>query len=177
LRRGVHAQCNTGCAPTLDADRGGQGTTHPDTGRGGDRAIFGASINALHRIHAMTLRSFFTTAALALTCSGAWAGEPTIRVSVGGEIRPGVYGQVEFGNAPPPPVLYPQPVLIVQPAQRVVVVQPVYMHVPPGHAKRWSRYCHRYDACGRPVYFVKSSEYEPRYERDHDRGHGRGRGG
>ena len=32
------------------------------------------------------------------------AGEPTIHVSVGGEVAPGVYGRVDFGNAPPPPV-------------------------------------------------------------------------
>ena len=103
-----------------------------------------------------------------------------VNVIVGGEISPGVYGRVEIGSAPPPPVFYPQPVTIVRPP-RAVVVEPIYLHVPPGHAKHWSRYCRRYDACGRPVYFVRSAEYEPGYRperRDDDRpgrGHGRGK--
>jgi len=106
------------------------------------------------------------------------AAQPTIHVSVGGQVSPGVYGRVDFGNAPPPPVLYPQPVVIVPP-RTVVVQQPLYLHVPPGHAKNWRRHCYRYNACGRQVYFVRSAEYEPGYRRghgDHDHGHGRRRG-
>jgi hypothetical protein len=123
----------------------------------------------------MMFKSLLAVAALSLASLHAAAGEPIIHVSVGGEISPGVYGRVDFGNAPPPPVLYPQPVVIVRQPQPVVV-QPVYLHVPPGHAKRWSKYCHRYDACARPVYFVKSAEYEPRREHAHGKGHGKGRG-
>ncbi len=120
-----------------------------------------------------TIRTLSTFAALSVACVAAHAGEPVINVSVGGEIAPGVYGRVDFGNAPPPPVVYSQPVVIAQPV-RHVVMQPVYLHVPPGHAKNWSKHCHRYDACARPVYFVKSSEYEPREGKG--RGHGRGHG-
>lgn len=120
-----------------------------------------------------TIRTFSTLAALSVACIAAHAGEPVISVSVGGEIAPGVYGRVDFGNAPPPPVVYAQPVVIAQPV-RHVVMQPVYLHVPPGHAKNWAKHCHRYDACARPVYFVKSSEYEPREGKG--RGHGRGHG-
>lgn len=123
----------------------------------------------------MMFKNLVALAALSLACLQAVAGEPSIHVSVGGEISPGVYGRVDFGNAPPPPVLYPQPVVIVR-QPRPVVVQPVYLHVPPGHAKRWSKHCHRYDACARPVYFVKSAEYEPRREHGHGKGHGKGRG-
>jgi hypothetical protein len=119
----------------------------------------------------MTLRTALFTATLAIASCGAWAGEPTIRVSVGGEISPGVYGQVELGNAPPPPVVYQRPVVIVQPAPQAVVLQPIYLHVPPGHAKKWAKHCHKYDACGRPVYFVRSSEYEPKHRGK--RGHGK----
>lgn len=124
----------------------------------------------------MNFRSLILCTAGALVCLGAQAGEPTIRVSVGGEITPGVYGQVEFGNAPPPPVVYRRPVVIVPPPPRAVVVEPIYLHVPPGHAKRWSKHCREYDACGRPVYFVKSSEYEPQRRGKHGEGHGEGRG-
>ena len=123
----------------------------------------------------MNARSFLSLCFLGLASLHAVAGQPVIQVSVGGEVAPGVYGRVDFGNAPPPPVVYAQPMVIAQPAQRVVM-QPVYLHVPPGHAKKWSRHCHRYDACGRPVYFVRSSEYEPREDRGHGKGHGRGHG-
>ena len=121
----------------------------------------------------MMFKAFVTAAALSLASLHAAAGEPTIHVSVGGEVSPGVYGRVDFGNAPPPPVLYPQPVVIVHQPQPVVM-QPLYLHVPPGHARNWAKHCHRYDACGRPVYVVKSAEYEPRH--DHGDGHARGKG-
>lgn len=99
-----------------------------------------------------------------------------IRISVGGEISPGVYGRVDIGQAPPPPVFYPAPVLIVKPAPTVVVAQPVYLHVPPGHAKNWRKHCRQYDACGVPVYFVRSAEYEPGYKsKGKERGHGKGK--
>ena len=83
------------------------------------------------------------------------------RVIVSSEIRPGVYGRVEFGSAPPPPLVYAKPVVIVQ-ERPSPQMQPIYLHVPPGHAKKWSKHCHKYNACGQPVYFVKSEEYEPK---------------
>ena len=57
---------------------------------------------------------------------------------------------------------YAQPVIIARPPGPPP--GPVYLHVPPGHAKNWSKHCQRYNACGRPVYFVKSEEYEPGYK-------------
>ena len=109
-------------------------------------------------------------AVLALGLAGFAAQAQTdVNVSIGGIIKPGVYGRVEIGTRPPPPVYYPQPVVIVQ--QPVAVVQqPIYMHVPPGHAKKWSKHCYKYNACNQPVYFVKN-EYD-----DDDDGKGRGRG-
>jgi len=97
-----------------------------------------------------------------------------VGVTISGEIRPGVYGRVDIGNAPPPPVFYPQPVIIVRQTQPAAVA-PVYLHVPPGHAKKWSKHCHKYNACATPVYFVKSAEYEPGY-RHPGKGHGKGKG-
>ncbi len=96
--------------------------------------------------------------------SAAQASGINIGVSISGEIQPGVYGRVEIGNNPPP-ILYPQPVIIVKQTSRRVP-EPVYLHVPPGHAKNWRKYCGRYNACSRPVYFVKSAEYAPDYRRD-----------
>ena len=96
-------------------------------------------------------------------------------VVIHGEVRPGVYGRVEFGNAPPPVVLYQQPVVIVKEPRPL---QPVYLHVPPGHAKHWDKHCHKYNACNRPVYFVKSREYDHDYRRDegHHGNEGKGKG-
>lgn len=85
---------------------------------------------------------------------------PDVAVRASGEIAPGVYGRVDVRNRPPPPVVYAEPVIIVRQPRYAA---PVYLHVPPGHAKNWAKYCHRYDACGVPVYFVKSKEYEPGY--------------
>jgi len=67
--------------------------------------------------------------------------------------------------------VYAQPMVIV--AEPHHHYEPIYLHVPPGHAKNWRRYCGRYNACGRPVYFVRSAEYEPNYRRDHDHDHDR----
>jgi len=81
------------------------------------------------------------------------------RVIILSDVRPGIYGRVDIGGAPPPLLVYPEPVLVVRQPQSVQV-QPIYLHVPPGHAKHWSKHCREYNACGLPVYFVKSAEYE-----------------
>jgi hypothetical protein len=97
------------------------------------------------------------------------AGQPIINLNVGGEIIPGVYGEVQFGNAPPPAVIYAQPVIIEHEHSRHHE-EPLYLYVPPGYAKHWSRHCREYDACDREVYFVRSSENTPGF-REHDHGH------
>lgn len=130
---------------------------------------------------------------LLLQATGASAGDLGINVVLSGELAPGVYGQVELGNRPPPPVVYATPV-IIRAEPRYARAAPVYLHVPPGHAKHWDKHCAEYNACGRKVYFVKSVEYEPEYQREHhyrddddddqgghdhghkDHGHGKGKG-
>lgn len=120
------------------------------------------------------MKQIVATAALLLAGIGQAQAQVNVGVTISGEIRPGVYGRVDIGSAPPPPVFYPQPVLIVRQPQPVAVA-PVYLHVPPGHAKKWSKHCHKYNACATPVYFVKSAEYEPGY-RHPGKGHGKGKG-
>jgi len=102
--------------------------------------------------------------AMAATAS-AWSA---VDVGVGVTIRePGVYGRIEIGtNAPPPPVIYRQPVVIAQPAV-IVAEPPMYLYVPPGHAKKWGKHCHRYDACGRQVYFVREEWVRTQYVQAH----------
>ena len=51
--------------------------------------------------------------------------------------------------------------------------------MPPGQAKKWSKHCGRYNACGRPVYFVKVNgddsfervQYRQRMERNEIKEH------
>ena len=117
--------------------------------------------------------------------AGAVQAAPNVNVSIDGRMAPGVYGRIEIGNAPPPVLVYPQPVVIYQPV-RPVQAAPIYLNVPPGHAKNWSKHCRRYNACGQPVYFVRTAEYEPGYRdyreqehdgKDKDKGRGRGKHG
>lgn len=100
---------------------------------------------------------------LAVAANVAIAATPYVNATVQGALTPGVYGRIDIGNAPPPPVIYQQPVVIIQqPVQ--VQQQPLYLHVPPGHAKKWSKHCGKYNACGTPVYFVRVDGAE-QYER------------
>jgi hypothetical protein len=50
------------------------------------------------------------------------------------------------------------------------------MWVPPGHQKKWRRYCGRYGACGVPVYFVQDGWYQENVKGHHGKGNGKGNG-
>jgi hypothetical protein len=104
-----------------------------------------------------------------LAAGSSYAGGVDVRVMLSGQVVPGVYGQVDFGNAGPPPVVYAQPVVI---EPQYAPPPAIYLHVPPDHARNWRKHCREYNACNRPVYFVKSREYEPEYQRhyqEHER--------
>ncbi len=97
----------------------------------------------------------------------AFAADVGVSVSIG---QPGFYGRIDIGDYPypQPQVIYRQPRII----KRVYVErEPIYMRVPPRHAKNWSKYCRQYGACGERVYFVKdywyNHEYVPRYQEQH----------
>ena len=127
------------------------------------------------------MKRYVVSLLLAASALPAFAADVGVSVSVG---QPGFYGRIDIGNAPPPVLIYPQPVVI----QRVYVAQPpppLYLHVPPGHAQKWSKHCHKYDACSRPVYFVKddwyNNVYVPHYQQVHassndGKGNGKGQG-
>lgn len=138
----------------------------------------------------MNIRFFLAAAAL-----GAAAAAPAQQASVtiDGPPLPGLFGRVQISaNLPLPPVYLPKPVVINPPRVALPAPpEPVYLWVPPGHRKNWKSYCGRYDACGRPVYFVQEDwvrQHEPqRFEKrknkkhrddDHgdDRGPGKGHG-
>lgn len=142
-----------------------------------------------------SIRQLLAIAALAASAPFLPAQAQDVGVSIGIN-QPGFYGRIDIGNTQPV-LVYPQPVIIAPPAYGVRQ-RPIYMRVPPGHAKDWRRYCSRYSACNQPVYFVRDDDrrypsqggpdhrhddprHAPRYDRDdhghdHDRGHGKGRG-
>ncbi len=133
--------------------------------------------------------------ALAMLCAAAPAAAGDVGVGVSITVdQPGLYGRIDIGNVPPPRLIYARPVVVVRPPPTVVVVdEPLYLHVPAGHAKHWRKHCHEYDACGRRVFFVEERWYNEVYVparresgdrnehgdkhhgRGHDDGHGHGR--
>jgi len=123
------------------------------------------------------MKRFLIAALFSAAASGAFAADVGVSVSVG---QPGFYGQINIGNAPPPVLVYPQPVVIHPAPAYAVPVQPIYLHVPPGHAKNWAKHCSRYNACARPVYFVKddwyNDTYVPYYQQQKRAGKGNGKG-
>ena len=111
---------------------------------------------------------FLLSAATTLTALCVLATSPVnagVSISVG---EPGYYGHIDIGNYPAPRLIYREPV-IVRPV--TTWYPPVYLRVPPGHAKKWYKHCSEYNACGRPVYFVDDGWYQdvyvPRYREHH----------
>ncbi|MGH6623452.1 MAG: hypothetical protein ACREBN_05745 [Burkholderiaceae bacterium] len=113
---------------------------------------------------------------IAAATAPALAADVGVSVTIG---QPGFYGTLDIGNFPQPRLIYPQPVIIEQ-VRVVQPVAPIYLHVPPGHAKDWRKHCKKYDACGRPVYFVQddwyNNVYVPEYRKQHGNSQGKGNG-
>lgn len=112
------------------------------------------------------MKRFLIAAAVAATIiTPALAADVGVSVSVG---QPGFYGRLDIGDYPQPRLIYSQPMVIGRVQSNR---PPVYMRVPPGHAKHWSKHCREYNACGERVYFVQDSwynrEYVPRYQKQH----------
>jgi hypothetical protein len=126
----------------------------------------------------------------------AVAGSAFAQTNVGVSVQvaqPGLYGRIDIGQvAAPPAVVYAQPVIVAPPPRTVVVEQqPIYLRVPPGHAKHWAKHCREYNACGQRVYFVREDWYQQQYMpavqghghgdddhpgKGHGKGHGKGKG-
>jgi hypothetical protein len=116
-----------------------------------------------------TMKILFTAAALAAALlAGATPAlaQTNVSISVG---QPGFYGRLDVGDFGRPPVMYAQPIVVER--QVRYEAQPIYLRVPPGHAKHWSKHCAAYNACREQVYFVRddwySNTYAPRYQERH----------
>lgn len=111
---------------------------------------------------------------MTVAAGSAMAANIGLSVQVG---EPGFFGRIDIGGAPPPQVIYAQPVVIHAPPVQLER-EPIYLHVPPEHAAHWARYCRQYNACGERVYFVKDAwyrdEYVPHYREHLARGHEEG---
>jgi opacity protein-like surface antigen len=94
-------------------------------------------------------RILFAMVITLVAATAAQAADVGVAVTIG---QPGFYGSFAIGGYPAP--VYAPPV-VVRPAP-MVVAQPVYVHVPPGHVKHWHRNHHGY-----PVYY----RYDGRYYR------------
>lgn len=114
-----------------------------------------------------------------IVASMAFSGVASAEVGVGLSVtvgQPGFYGTIDIGNAPPP-VLYSPQAVLVQPMVGVPPQPPIYLRVPLGHRKDWRHHCAEYNACGRPVYFVRdswySNVYAPHYQQHREYYQGR----
>lgn len=115
------------------------------------------------------MKRFLIAATIAAAAMFSAPASAQVSISVG---QPGFYGRLDIGGFPPPPLLFPEPIMI----QRVPVSRPpLYLRVPPGHARDWRKHCHRYRACGERVYFVQDDwyrhEYAPRYRERYEHRH------
>lgn len=122
------------------------------------------------------MAQFAAAAALASTLVLA-AGSAHAGTQVGVSInvnQPGFYGRVDIGQQQPV-LVYQQPVVVHQSVYSTRQ-RPIYMRVPPGHYKQWSRYCGQYSACNQPVYFVndkrgaRPTQMHPGHRHDDRRG-------
>ena len=95
-------------------------------------------------------------AAMAASSAQAY-NDVGVSISLG---QPGFYGRIDLGNAPPPRLVYAQPVWIERGPARLA---PIYLHVPLDHQRDWRRHCNYYGACGQPVYFVRDDWYRDTY--------------
>ena len=114
------------------------------------------------------MKTILAAVALATATLTAPAFADNFGVSVGMGDN-GYYGHIDIGNAPQPVVYNTQPVII---QQQPVYVEPVYMRVPVAHQQNWRHHCGYYNACGRPVYFVKDTWYQNTYRPHYARAHG-----
>lgn len=120
----------------------------------------------------IVMKRLLLTSLLILAASPLYATDVGISISVE---QPGFYGQINIGDFPRPMLIYRDPLIITHTHQGVML-EPIYLYVPPGHAKHWSKHCRSYNACGRRVYFVQESWYNKVYVPRHkEHGHGQGK--
>ena len=99
----------------------------------------------------------------ALFATPLFAAEPALAVP------PMKYGRIDATTYPQPPTINQSPVAVRSGGDST----PVYLHVPTAATKKWDKYCERYDACDRPVYFVQDDWFKKVYTPAYDKAHPR----
>ena len=112
--------------------------------------------------------------------SGAWAGllasallaaggaaaqtsNDWRNVNTGGPLKPGIYGRIAVRDvSTPPPLIYPQPV-VANEAIGAPPTQPMFLYVPPGQVRKWKQNCAKWQACDKPVMFVRVDDSPSRW--------------
>jgi len=117
---------------------------------------------------------------LAFLGTPALQAQAPININLG---EPGYYGPIVIDDSYPKPRLMFSDPRVLDEAHRTG--RPLYLHIPPGHAKDWEKHCKHYDACDQPAYFVEESwysdEYVPAYQKHRGemgkaKGKGQGKG-
>ena len=110
------------------------------------------------------MRHFLLAIALAVVSAPVPAADVSVSTSLE---ESGYFGRIDIRDIAKPEVIYSYPIIIERPHPGLSLPEPIYLRVPPGHEKKWRKYCIEYDACGVPVYFVSdrwfNEVYAPRY--------------
>ena len=110
-----------------------------------------------HRFIPWFSATLLLTGTSMLSCLPSRA-QVALSVQVG---QPGYYGQINIGRSDGPQLVYPSPVT-AYPQAWSQWRQPIYMLVPSFQVSNWGGYCNLYNACNRPVYFVREDWYRGR---------------
>lgn len=106
-------------------------------------------------------------AGLALLLGAASAGASTqVNISIGDSGYRGVLPALSGWR---PEVWNSSPVVAIGAAAAGLAA--VYLNVTDSERRDWKRHCGKYDACGRPVYFVKNDWYRGTYAPEYRRRH------
>ncbi len=124
-----------------------------------------------------SMKKLLCVAAILTACASAsaFAGDVGVSITVD---KPGLFGRLDIGGIPGVQLVFAKPMLVAPPPFYAPTPAPIYLHVPPGYERHWRMHCRQYDACGRPVYFVRDRWYNDVYvptrreHRDEDRGRG-----
>jgi hypothetical protein len=103
------------------------------------------------------MKRFMGMAALAALTTASSGGGNYIAASANSP-----HGTVDVRRFPRLDLVSPHPV-IVRFMSAQMLARALYLHVPQAHRAEWAGYCHFYQACGHPVYFVTEQWFEHVY--------------
>ncbi len=100
------------------------------------------------------MKKYIIAVALLTAAAGAMAQNLSLQLG-----QTGYYGSIDLGNLNRPPVIYQEP-MVIQMVPQYRNAAPIYLRVPPGHAKKWSKHCGSW----------YNNTYAPHYRKTHGGG-------